>query len=189
MDRNGIAVFLDRDGTINEEVEYLINPEQLALIPQSAAAIKKFNLLNIPVFVVSNQSAIARGILTENKLEEIHKLLSTMLLKEDAHITKYYYCPHLIDGVVNNYAIDCNCRKPKLGMLQKAKDEFGINLNSSFIVGDKLADVQTGFNAGMKSILVETGYGIKHKTEAEKYANYVTKNLYEASLIIEKLLS
>ncbi len=189
MSNNGVGIFLDRDGTINKDVNYLTSADQLSLIPRSAEAINKFNSMNIPVFVVTNQSAIAHELITENQLHEIHDSLQTMLKKENAFITHFYYCPHFLTGLENNYSIDCNCRKPKSGMLEKAKSDYGIEFTSSFMVGDKLIDVQTGANVGMKSFLVETGYGLKHKSEAAPFANYIVEDLFEASTIIEKLLS
>jgi D-glycero-D-manno-heptose 1,7-bisphosphate phosphatase len=158
---NRIGIFLDRDGTINEEVDYLSSPLDLHLIPGAADAIREANESGFKVFIITNQSGIARGILTEERLAEIHAALVSALARQHATIDKIYYCPHHPDFGEPPFRAVCNCRKPGTGMIDAAVREFGIDLSKSFVIGDRMLDVQTGNNAGAASILVLTGYGRK----------------------------
>ncbi len=153
------AVFLDRDGVINEEVNYLSSPELLNLLPGAAQAIRKLNGQGIPVIVISNQAGVARGYFSELEVLRIHERLSILLSREAAHIDRYYYCPHHPTEGLGPYRIDCECRKPKPGLLLKAGSEMSLDLERSYLVGDKVTDVEAGMRAGVKSILVLTGYG------------------------------
>jgi len=187
------GIFLDRDGTVNQEVNFLTSPEQLELIPRSAEAIREANHLGFKVFIVTNQSGIARGLLTEPRLLEIHDALLQSLREHGASVDGIYYCPHLQSaGGGSPYAVDCSCRKPKTGMIEQAQREFPVDLKRSFVIGDRLADIQLGNNAGIPSILVLTGYG---KTELEicrnKHATieHVANDLYDAMLYIKKRVS
>jgi len=157
MGRQGI--FLDRDGTINEEVDFLSSPDDLRLIPGSAEAIRQANALGFKVIVVTNQSGIARGLLTEEQLSHIHQRLIDELQHHDARIDAIYHCPHHPDTGDLPYRHDCICRKPKTGMIDQAASDHGIDVRHSFVIGDRMIDVQTGINAGATSILVLTGYG------------------------------
>ncbi|HEY6193128.1 MAG TPA: HAD family hydrolase [Bacteroidota bacterium] len=158
---NRIGIFLDRDGTINEEVDYLSSPLDLHLIPGAADAIREANESGFKVFIITNQSGIARGILTEERLAEIHAALVSALARQHATIDKIYYCPHHPDFGEPPFRAVCNCRKPGTGMIDAAVREFGIDISKSFVIGDRMIDVQTGNNAGAASILVLTGYGRK----------------------------
>ena len=157
MNRSGI--FLDRDGTINEEVDFLTNPLDLRLIPGAADAIREANESGFKVFIITNQSGIARGLLTEERLGEIHAALVSKLAGHRAKIDAIYYCPHHPDFGQPPYRSECDCRKPKTGMIDQAVRAFGIDVRKSFVIGDRMIDVQTGNNAGAASILVLTGYG------------------------------
>jgi D-glycero-D-manno-heptose 1,7-bisphosphate phosphatase len=153
------AVFLDRDGVINEEVNYLSSPESLKLLPGAAQAIRQLNGRRIPVIVVSNQAGIARGRFSEEQVQKIHDRLSALLSGEGAHIDRYYYCPHHPTAGIGPYRMDCECRKPKPGLLLKAGSEMRLDLEQSYLVGDNVTDVEAGIRAGVRSILVLTGYG------------------------------
>ena len=154
------ALFLDRDGVLIEEVEYLARPEQVRLIPGAAAAIRKVNDAGWRVVVVSNQSGVARGLFPESLLPEIHRVIADRLLAEaGARVDRFYYCPHHPTEGQGGYRIDCDCRKPKPGMLLKAAAELGIDLARSWMVGDRATDLQAGAAAGCRTILVRTGYG------------------------------
>lgn len=157
----GIGLFLDRDGTINEEVDFVTSAKQLHLISGSAEAIREANELGLKVIIITNQSGVARGLLTEEQLLEIHKDMLDQLDELGAHIDAIYYCPHHPEVGVGKYKTECECRKPKGGMLELAAREFSLNLAKSFVIGDRMIDVQTGNNAGASSILVLTGYGRK----------------------------
>ncbi len=154
-----MAVFLDRDGTINEEVEFLRTPDQLRLIPGAGAAIRTLNERGIPVCVISNQSGVARGFLTESDLVPIHARLERELSKDSARLDRIYYCPHHPTEGRPPYDVACPCRKPATGMLEQGARELDIDLTRSFVVGDRIVDVQAGKAVGATTILVMTGYG------------------------------
>ncbi len=154
-----IAAFLDRDGTVNEEVEWLCLPEQLRLIPGAGAAIRSLNDHGILTCIISNQAAIARGFLREEDLPSIHTKLHQELLSAGAKIDRIYYCPHHPTEGKPPYDIVCECRKPATGMLRAAEVELGIDLERSFVVGDRIVDIQAGKAVGATTVLVLTGYG------------------------------
>ena len=189
MNRGGI--FLDRDGTINTEVDYLSTPDQLELIPRSADAIREANGLGFKVFIITNQSGIARGILTEQQLSLVHDELNRRLTELDAHIDAFYFCPHHPDYGAAEYKKDCDCRKPNTGMIRQAAKEFNIDLQQSFVIGDRINDIQTGNNAGIPSILVLTGYGKKERTmfpESAADIDYVADDLYDAIQYVKRTI-
>ena len=163
------AIFLDRDGTINEYVGFLRKEEDFRLIPGVSEAIKKINNSGYLAIVVTNQPVIARGEVTEEGLEEIHKKMETLLGLDGAYIDDIYYCPHHPDkgfeGEIPELKIECDCRKPKTGMLEKAAREHNIDLSSSIMIGDSTLDIKMAENAGMQSVLLKTG----QKGEDGKY--------------------
>jgi D-glycero-D-manno-heptose 1,7-bisphosphate phosphatase len=154
------AVFLDRDGTINEEKNFIRTPEELTLIPGAARAIRKLNDRGIPTCVISNQSGVARGYLTETDLIAVHERLRDLLKREGgSHLDRIYYCPHHPTEGIVPYNVRCTCRKPGTAMLEQGSRELNIGLERSFVVGDRIVDVQVGQAVGATSILVLTGYG------------------------------
>ena len=175
------AVFLDRDGTIIHGVPYLSSPEELVLLPNSARAIRLFKEEGFTVVIATNQSGIARGYFTEERLHEIHDRLLGLLSEEGASIDAVYYCPHLPEGVVAEYSIECQCRKPKTGMLLRAAREHGINLKSSIMIGDTPGDVLAGNAVGCKTVLVKN-----HEEEIDMpiSPDYIAKNLMEAATLV-----
>ena len=156
------AVFLDRDGTINQYRGFIRRPEEFELIPGVSQAIKKLNESGYLVIVVTNQPVIARGEVTYEELEVIHNKMETLLGNDGAYIDAIYYCPHHphkgYEGEIPELKIDCECRKPKPGLLLKAARDFNISLSESFMIGDSLNDIQAGKNAGCKTILVSENY-------------------------------
>jgi histidinol-phosphate phosphatase family protein len=169
-------VFLDRDGTICEEVNYLTNPAQFKMLPKVGEAIRLLNESGFKVIVVTNQSAIARGYMTENDLEAIHKKMLGELNKERAHIDAIYYCPHHPND-------NCECRKPRAALLTKAASELGISLNDSYVVGDKQSDIELSGQVNCKSILVLTGHGLNELQAMKQWLikpTYIAAYLYDA---------
>lgn len=160
-----IAAFLDRDGTVNEEVEFLRSPDQLRLIAGAGPAIRSLNDHGVLTCVISNQSAVARGFLTEEDLVPIHRKLGEELLLSRARLDRIYYCPHHPSEGRPPYNIVCDCRKPATGMLRRGAEELGIDLERSFVVGDRIVDVQAGKAVGATTVLVLTGYGRISVTE------------------------
>ena len=163
MEKNK-AIFLDRDGTINIDRHYLYKTEEFELLPGVAEAIKSINALGYLAIVVTNQPVIARGEVTVKQLEEIHNKMETLLGQKGAYIDALYYCPHHPDkgfiGEIPELKCDCMCRKPKPGLLLKAVNDFNIDLNQSWMIGDSSNDIGAGNSAGCKTVLIGSGdYG------------------------------
>lgn len=160
--RDGLkpAVFLDRDGTINEEVNYLSRPEDARLIPGAGPAVARLNRAGFQVVVISNQSGLARGYFDDSDLAKVQAELGRQLAAFGAHIDAYYICPHLPPphGKVPELAFECDCRKPEPGLIIKAAGQMHLDLGASFMVGDRLKDVACGHRAGVRGILVQTGH-------------------------------
>lgn len=159
------AVFLDRDGTLNREVDGVRSPDQLELLPSVAEAIHRLNHNGWRAIVVSNQPLIAKGFCMESDVQAIHNKLETLLGREHAFVDRIYYCPHHPEkgfaGERPDLKIDCACRKPKPGMVVQAAKDLNLDLGQSWFIGDTTTDLQTARNAGVKSILVRTGYAGK----------------------------
>ena len=172
------AAFLDRDGTIIEERDFIRKPDQIQFIPGSVDAIKTLRNLGYKIVVISNQSGIGRGILTEQMVREVNQSFMRRLEDHGAPVDAIYFCTHHPDD-------KCNCRKPKPGMVDTAVEELGLEVKGALVIGDKLADVKLGKNIGAKTALVLTGYG---KEEAERLKDvdssdqpdYVAENLLQA---------
>ncbi|WP_417830310.1 D-glycero-alpha-D-manno-heptose-1,7-bisphosphate 7-phosphatase [Thalassospira sp.] len=174
------AVFLDRDGVINEEVHYLSDVADLKLIKGAADAIKRLNDAGLPVIVVTNQSGVARGYITEDQLLEIHKELVAQLADHKASVQGIYYSPYHPDGQ-GEYRRESTCRKPEPGMLRAAADDFAISLSESILVGDRINDIRAGHAAGTRTIMVRTGHGAKETLLPEaREAGFIANDLAAA---------
>jgi D-glycero-D-manno-heptose 1,7-bisphosphate phosphatase len=163
------AVFLDRDGTLNVEKGYIRQVEDLELIPGVAQAVRRLNDAGLLVILTTNQTGAARGFYDEAHIHALNDRVRTLLSEQaGARLDAIYYCPHLAKGVVAQYAIECECRKPQVGMIRQAQVDYGdLDVGGSFIVGDKASDVEFAHNAGCTGILVKTGYG--HRVLEGKY--------------------
>lgn len=161
------AIFLDRDGTLIEEVNFLHKPDQVRLTPGIAESVRRANQLSVPVIVVSNQSGVARGLFSESDVQVVHQHIDSLLAGEGVRIDAWFFCPHypLKDG--SAYDQICSCRKPGTGMFQSAAKQFPIHFQKSLMVGDKEMDLQAGRALGMACALVETGYGRSLATRIE----------------------
>jgi D-glycero-D-manno-heptose 1,7-bisphosphate phosphatase len=182
-----IAAFLDRDGTLNEEVNFVRTPEELEMLPGAAVSVRALNNRGIVVCIISNQSGIARGFFTEEDLVPIHTKLERELDRAGAWIDRIYYCPHHPTEGQPPYNVVCTCRKPGTGMLQQAALEFGLDLQRSFVVGDRIVDIQAGRAAGATTILVMTGYGPHALEECREQGvspDYIAVDIAEAANII-----
>jgi D-glycero-D-manno-heptose 1,7-bisphosphate phosphatase len=154
------VVFLDRDGTLNHEAGYLREIDQLRLLPGAAKAVQRLNELNIATVLVTNQSGPARGIFPEAHVVSLNQRLAELLNANGAKLDAMYYCPHHVDGIVSEYAIKCGCRKPEVGLLEKAFIDLGnLDRSRAYMVGDQSTDIELAKNAGIKSVLVKTGFG------------------------------
>ena len=171
------AVFLDRDGTISEELGYVNHIDRFQIFPYAAEAIRQLNQAEIPVIVVTNQSGIARKIFPESLVHEVHKKMVAELAAGGAWIDGIYFCPHKSEDV-------CECRKPHPGMLEQAAREHGLDLGASWVVGDRYADLELAYTAGSRGILVMTGYGRGeyefHRGAWPRQPDVVSENLRDA---------
>ena len=172
------AVFLDRDGTMAEEVGYLDHVSRFRMFPFVAAAIRRLNEAGLPVIVVTNQSGVGRGYFPESLVQTVNELMTQQLAAAGARVDAIYYCPH-------TPAEGCDCRKPKTGMLERAAREHALDLRRSFVVGDRYGDVELALNAQARSILVRTGYGEGELTrDSAKWPvppDFVAQDLSEAT--------
>ena len=175
------AIFLDRDGTINKYVGFVRSPEEFELIDGVSDTIKKLNDSGYLVIVITNQPVIARGEVSVDGLNIIHNKMETLLGKAGAYVDAIYYCPHHphkgYEGEVKELKIDCDCRKPKTGLIDRAVLDYNIDLEHSYIIGDSTMDMKLAENAGIKGILVKTGVaGNDNKFDAIPYYTCDTLN-------------
>jgi D-glycero-D-manno-heptose 1,7-bisphosphate phosphatase len=156
---NRPAVFLDRDGTLIEEAGYLDRLERLVFFPYTVDAVRLLNRAGFVVVVITNQAGIARGIVAPGFVQEAHDHIAARLAKGGARVDAFYHCPHHPEAAVEALRIDCDCRKPKPGLLRQAADDLALDLARSFVVGDRWHDLEAGLALGIRGLLVRTGYG------------------------------
>ncbi|MFW9772371.1 MAG: D-glycero-beta-D-manno-heptose 1,7-bisphosphate 7-phosphatase [Candidatus Thorarchaeota archaeon] len=174
------AIFLDRDGVINEEVNHLSNPDNLQFIEGSIEALKILKDLGYLLIVITNQAGIAKGYFSEAILDEIHDKMKRILYENNVILDAIFFCPHHPD-----FTGPCNCRKPNPGMILKARDKYNINLRESFMVGDTLNDIETGLRAECQTVLVLTGYG---KEERDKIDEILPDFIFDSLIEFAKNL-
>jgi D-glycero-D-manno-heptose 1,7-bisphosphate phosphatase len=174
-------VVLDRDGTIIEEREYLSDPEQVKLLPGVAAALRDLKQMGFGLVVITNQSGVGRGLFDETQLKRVHERLSQELEVEGVHLDGFYFCPHGPDD-------DCFCRKPKIGLMQKASEELGFSLEKSIVIGDKASDIEMGRLAGALTFLVRTGYGAQVADGRTPVVDFIVDDLRAAIQNIRRLI-
>jgi len=153
------AVFLDRDGTINEQMGYINHLDRFVLLPGVGLAISRLNRAGLPVVVISNQSGVARGYFPEELVRLVNRKMVELLSQEGAELDGIYYCPHHPRAEIEAYRRDCHCRKPKPGLLLQAAADLHLDLGRSFVIGDRAEDLETARAVGAKAVLVLTGYG------------------------------
>ena len=171
------AVFLDRDGTINVEKEYLIHPGDFEFLPGVPEALKKLQQAGFLLIVVTNQSGIARGYFSLEQVNKLHQYVTLQLEQFGVSLAGIYICPHHPTCGQGEYLRDCECRKGKPGMLLEAAEDLNIDLCKSFMIGDKLADIEAGYAAGCGTYLVQTGYGRDFEAAAITYGAEVVSDL------------
>jgi D-glycero-D-manno-heptose 1,7-bisphosphate phosphatase len=162
------AIFLDRDGTIIREAEYLADPAGVEILAGAAAGLRALRAAGFLLVVTSNQSGVARGYFDESTVARINQRLRELLSAGGADVDAIYYCPHHTKGTVPHYAVECQCRKPNPGMILSAQKDLDIDLAHSWVIGDKEIDIQFGKNLGLRTVLVLTGYGAKTQAEGFK---------------------
>ena len=174
------AIFLDRDGVINKEVDHLSDPKDFEFIDGSIEALKLLKQKNFLLIVITNQAGIARGLFTEETLKKIHDKMIKILKQNNLRLDDIYYCPHHPE-----FTGPCDCRKPKPGMILKAKIKHNIDLTNSFMVGDTLNDIQTGRAVDCKTVLLLTGYGTEEQKKIGTIVpDMIFKNLKEFAINI-----
>jgi D-glycero-D-manno-heptose 1,7-bisphosphate phosphatase len=188
MTRSDIAVFLDRDGTVNVEENYISSPDQLQLIPRAGTAIRELNKLGTRVFIITNQSGVARGYFSEAAVHDIHEALRALLKKEDAFVDDFFYCPHLPGAEVERYNIVCDCRKPKPGMLLQAQHQYTVDLRRSFVVGDRCIDIAAGKAVGAGTVMVSTGYGAQEILNCRNQPDFFAHDLLDGVQYIKQTI-
>jgi D-glycero-D-manno-heptose 1,7-bisphosphate phosphatase len=170
------AIFMDRDGTLSEEIGYMYHPDLYKPFPWTGQAIRLINDSGMKAIVVTNQSGISRGYFTEKTIDEVHAVLKEELARWNAHLDGIYYCPHAPVDV-------CECRKPKPGMLLRSEREMGIDLKASYVIGDRYLDIQMAHAAGARGVLVLTGDGqmeVENRKDELIQPHYVAENLLTA---------
>jgi len=186
------AIFLDRDGTITDEVGYINHISRAQMFPWAPEAIRRLKSTGLPVIVVTNQSGVGRGYFTEELVNQVHHKLQNELAAEDTKLDAFFYCPHHPTAVVEAYRRECRCRKPSTGMADEAAERFGLDLSASYVVGDTYRDMQMGFNIGARTVLLMTGYGRGeyeyHRDRWSRMPDLIAENLLEATeQILEEL--
>lgn len=179
------AVFLDRDNTIIEDPGYINHPSQVKLLPGAAGALSDMKAMGYKLIIVSNQSGVARGIVTEEVLNQIHERLLKLLRKQGVFIDGIYYCPYHAEGVIEKYRKESELRKPNPGMILLAAEEMDIDLNHSWMIGDAYRDVEAGQRAGCMTILINSQVKPAVKTHAAPEPDCTAVNIKEAANIIK----
>ncbi len=170
-------VLLDRDGTINEEIGYVLSPNELSLIPGAAEGIRRLRELDLGLVVVTNQSPVGRGWITEDELDAVHARLRELLRAEGADVDAIEHCPHAPED-------GCRCRKPATGMVERAVAAFGFDPSQSFVIGDHAGDMAMGRAVGARTVFVMTGHGDEELPAAEPFADHVVDDLLAAVAVI-----
>jgi D-glycero-D-manno-heptose 1,7-bisphosphate phosphatase len=179
------AIFIDRDGTLIEEVGYLKMIEDLRFTTRATQALRIFHELGFLNIVMTNQSAIARGILSEKDLKKIHQRLKILAEEDGAPVDDIFYCPHFPGGRMAPHNVECECRKPKPGMIRQAREKHDLDLQQCYVVGDKSSDLELAHNAGVQGVLVLTGYGAQTREQMKEPVT-VFPSLYEFALDLKK---
>ncbi len=160
------VVFLDRDGVLTKEKSYVLHKDELEIFDYARACVRKMHNAGYLVLVITNQSAVGRGMITEETLQEMNRILM-----EETGVDDIFYCPHW-----HPTATVCNCRKPQIGMIQQAMETYDLDMEHAYFVGDRASDIRTGQNAGIKTVLLESGYGTK-RLEEEVTPDYIFEDL------------
>jgi len=181
------AVFLDRDGTIIEDTGYPHEHNKIKFLPRVSEAIRLLNQNGFKVIITTNQSGVARGYFTEETVQEINRYIQETLARQGATIDKMYYCPHHVEGTIEEYRKECYCRKPNPGMIEAAIGELALDSKSSFVIGDKISDTEAGRRAGCKAILLVSKDSLNEEAEAASAPDlHIVTDLFEAAEWVTK---
>ncbi|HYG41061.1 MAG TPA: HAD family hydrolase [Cytophagales bacterium] len=183
------AVFLDKDGTLIENVPYNVDPGKIKLYPGAGLALRRLQEQGFKIIVVSNQSGVGRGLFEESALNVVWKEIAAKLMEYRVAIDNFYYCPHYKEGNIEGLNIECDCRKPLPGMLEKAAREHDIDLKQSWMIGDILNDVEAGNRAGCKTILINNGNETEWQNGAFRTPDFFATSILESAIIIDNNLN
>lgn len=178
------AIFLDKDGTLIDDLPYNVEQGRITLCPGVGAGLRLLMRLDFLLFVVTNQDGVAHGYFGEEDVEGVAHRLTELLFRERVNLEGFYYCPHHLDGALLPYARDCNCRKPKPGMLLQAAHDHGIDLRSSWMIGDILHDVEAGNRAGCRTLLIDNGNETEWRLGPRRVPTRMAPDLYAAAVLI-----
>ena len=178
------AIFLDKDGTLIDDLPYNVDPLRMSLCSGAGAALRLLARLDYRFFIVSNQDGIARGRFAEAAMQGVERRLADLLFREQLAIDGFYYCPHHPDGTVPHFALDCTCRKPMPGMLLQAAHEHDIDLPASWMIGDILHDVEAGNRAGCRTLLIDNGNETEWRLGPRRIPTRIAPDLYTAAVLI-----
>jgi D-glycero-D-manno-heptose 1,7-bisphosphate phosphatase len=178
------AIFLDKDGTLVEDVPYNVDPTRIRLTPGAPEGLRLLHAAGFRLIVISNQSGVARGYFAEEALRAVEARLAELLARADIPLAGFYYCPHHPDGPVAGYAVACDCRKPAPGLIRRAAREHAIDLDRSWLVGDILHDVEAGRRAGVRTILLDNGHETEWLPGPYRQPHAVAPNLLTAARTI-----
>lgn len=181
------AIFIDKDGTLIQDVPYNVDPEKIVLEQYAGMALQLFQEQGYLLVVITNQSGIARGYFREAQLQPVQQKLHALLSEYNVLLDGFYYCPHHPEGTIFPYAINCHCRKPNPGMLQAAAEQLGIDLKRSWMIGDILHDVEAGNQAGCRSLLINNGHETEWDVTPLRTPAYMASNLLDAAQFITKV--
>ncbi len=174
------ACFLDRDGVLIEEKNYLYSISDIYIFPETYEALKLLKNKGFKIIVVTNQAGVAKGYYDENAIGLVHKEMDRLFAIESVAVDAYYYCPHHPKAKIKEYALKCDCRKPAPGMILQAVKDFDIDLTKSFLVGDKISDIEAASNAGCIGIMVKTGHGKEQIDKAQREGFIIKENILDA---------
>lgn len=178
------AVFLDKDGTLTENLPFNIDPEKVRLSPGAGTALQRLQRLGYQLLVVSHQSGVGRGLFDEAALEDVHERLASLLADFDVKLNGFHYCPHWLHSMKARYAYLCQCRKPAPGLLMQAARRHSLDLSQCWMVGDLLDDVEAGRRAGCRTLLIDNGNEIEWECSAVRKPHRLARDLLHASDII-----
>jgi D-glycero-D-manno-heptose 1,7-bisphosphate phosphatase len=178
------AIFLDKDGTLIDDVPYNVDPDRIRLAPGTADGLPRLHAAGYRLFVVSNQSGVARGLFAESALGGVETRLRTLLADLGVPLAGFFYCPHHPEGNVGHYAIACDCRKPAPGLILRAAREQGIDVGRSWLVGDILDDIEAGRRAGCRTVLIDNGNETEWVLTPGRRPDFRAADLAEAAHII-----
>ncbi len=183
------AVFLDKDGTLIENLPYNINPEKIRLMPGTLTGLKLLVELGYQLFVVTNQAGIAFGRFPETAIPPLAIHLRDLLAQARIPLKDFYYCPHHPEGIIPTYAVTCNCRKPHPGMILRAAHDYELDLKNSWVIGDILHDIEAGRKAGCHTILLDNGHETEWQLSLPRLPHHLATDLDQAARIIATLVS